>query len=229
MLLVDPETEAILAEDEKAVTDGGAQARFSLDVKAPVKWSAEDPYLYKLLLQFNEQYIPWLVGFRSMEIKNGLLLVNGKRIVLRGVNRHEHHPETGRTVPFEWMSKDLRLMKKHHINAIRTSHQPNDRRFYYLADVLGFYVIDEADLECHGFATIEEATLPNDQRKLSYEKRKEIIYERAARWTSDNPDWEDAYIDRAKQMFARDKNHASVIMWSLGNEAFYGRNHKAMY
>jgi beta-galactosidase len=121
------------------------------------------------------------------------------------------------------------LMKSHNINAIRTSHQPNDPRLYDLADELGLWIIDEADLECHGFTTIDEAALPPEQRILSFEEEKALVYSKAARWTSDNPAWEEAYVDRARQLVMRDKNHASVIMWSLGNEAFYGSNFQKMY
>ncbi|GME43560.1 Glycoside hydrolase family 2 [Neofusicoccum parvum] len=120
-------------------------------------------------------------------------------------------------------------MKTHNINAIRTCHQPNDTRLYELADELGFWVMDEADLETHGFFCIEEESLSPEDKAKPYEERKLIIHDAAAKWTSDNPVWEAAYVDRMKQMVARDKNHPSVIIWSLGNEAFYGCNHQAMY
>ncbi len=105
------------------------------------------------------------------------------------------------------MKKDLLLMKQHNVNAIRTSHYPNDPRMYYLADELGLWIIDECDLECHGFGAIEGD---------------------AEKWASDNPDWEEAYVDRAQQMVSRDYNHPSIVLWSLGNESFFGRNHRAM-
>ncbi|MCP3028583.1 glycoside hydrolase family 2 TIM barrel-domain containing protein [Halobacillus sp. A5] len=175
----------------------------------PGKWSAEDPYLYKLLLSLKKgkaaEVIPVNVGFRTVELKDGLFLVNGKAIKLKGVNRHDHHPDFGRAVPFEWMEEDVKLMKQYNINAVRTAHYPNDPRFYDLCDQYGLYVIDEADLETHGFEVI-------------------------GNWDqlSDDPDWEDAYLDRMKRMVARDKNHPSIIMWSLGNESGFGRNHVAM-
>lgn len=205
------------------------QINFTLHIENPYKWTAETPYLYDLVLSNESCSIAQPIGFRRLELKDGLFLVNGKRIVFRGVNRHEHHPVSGRAVPFEFMKQDLMLMKSHNINAIRTSHQPNDSRLYDLADELGLWIIDEADLECHGFASIDEAALPLDQKSLGFEEKKALVYGKAARWTSDNPAWEEAYVDRARQLVMRDKNHASVIMWSLGNEAFYGCNFQRMY
>ncbi|MFC7322534.1 glycoside hydrolase family 2 TIM barrel-domain containing protein [Halobacillus campisalis] len=180
-------------------------------IDRPMKWSAEEPHLYRLLLSLKEydanvkEVVPTNVGFRTVELKDGLFLVNGAAIKLKGVNRHDHHPELGRSVPLDWMEEDVKLMKKHNINAVRTAHYPNDPRFYDLCDRYGLYVIDEADLETHGFDVI-------------------------GNWDqlSDDPDWEDAYLDRMKRMVARDKNHPSVIMWSLGNESGFGRNHEAM-
>jgi beta-galactosidase len=182
---------------------------FSIPIKNPKKWTAETPHLYQLILSTQSCAIEQRVGFRVSELKNGVFTVNGKPVIFRGVNRHEHHPDTGRVVPYEFLREDLLLMKSHNINAIRTSHYPNDTRLYDLADEVGFWVLDECDLECHGFG--------------------EVGSKDPAQWVSDNPDWEDAYVDRARQAVMRDKNHACVIMWSLGNEAFYGRNHQAMY
>lgn len=175
-------------------------------------WTAETPTLYFLVLHIvnSGAYICQRVGFREVELIGGILSINRSPIKILGVNRHEHHPQFGRAVPFEFMKRDLLLMKTHNINAIRTCHQINDPRLYDLADELGLYVMDEADLECHGCQMAVEGTSP-------------------AAPLSDNPAWEDAYLDRAVQMVQRDKNHASVICWSLGNESFYGRNHKAMY
>jgi beta-galactosidase len=179
------------------------------EVKNPRKWTAETPYLYNLILSLGEgQKIVQRVGFRTSEVKNGLLRVNGDPIIIRGVNRHEHHPTGGRAIPYEFMRKDLILMKTHNINAIRTSHQINDPRLYDLADELGLWILDEADLECHGMGELGGNPVA---------------------WTSDNPAWKDAYLDRAKQLVMRDKNHACVIIWSLGNESWYGSNHQAMY
>lgn len=180
---------------------------FSIPIKNPYKWTAETPYLYQLTLSVGDSCtVEQRVGFRNSELKNGVFLVNGKPTILRGVNRHEHHPDSGRAVPYEFLKKDLLLMKTHNINAIRTSHYINDYRLYHLADELGLWILNECDLECHGLGEIGGEP---------------------ASWASDNPLWEEAYVDRARQAVARDKNHPSVIMWSLGNEAFYGRNHQA--
>ena len=207
----------------------GPTSSFSIKVSNPRKWSAETPYLYKLVLSFGGRYIAQNVGFRKIEIKDGLYLVNGKRIVFRGANRHEHHSVYGRAVPYEFMKHDLLLMKKHNLNAIRTCHQPSDPRLYALADELGFWVMDEADVECHGFATIDEVALPPEDSTKSFEEKKAMVYGHSARFTSDNPEWKAQYVDRAVQLCMRDKNHACVVMWSLGNEAFYGCNFQSMY
>ncbi|WPH03948.1 Hypothetical protein R9X50_00683100 [Acrodontium crateriforme] len=200
-----------------AESKGPQTAMFSLKVKNPLKWTAETPYLYTLVIslqqdeQQQQQFTAHKVGFRKVEMKDGLIKVNGKRVVFKGVNRHEHHPQFGRAVPYHFMRHDLVLMKQSNINAVRTCHQPNDPRLYDICDELGLWVMDEADLECHGFEMCQDSNVrPNS-------------------WTSDNPEWREAYIDRAKQMVYRDKLHPSVIIWSLGNEAFYGQNHTEMY
>lgn len=225
--LLDSDKFTVIAQDTISASTGSVS--FSLDVANPRKWTAEDPYLYHVVLTLGGQVIAQRIGFRKVELKDGLFLVNGKRIVFRGVNRHEHHPTKGRAVGLELLRHDLLLMKKSNINALRTSHQPNDYRLYDLADELGLWLIDEADLECHGFDSIHEVALPPEEQAKSFEEKKVITYGRAGKWLSDNPEWENSYLDRAKQLVQRDKNHASVIIWSLGNEAFYGRNFKAMY
>lgn len=206
---------------------------FAIPVKKPKKWTAETPYLYQLIIATPECAVQQRVGFRCSELKNGVFLVNGKPVKFRGVNRHEHHPEHGRTIPLEFMKRDLLIMKSHNINAIRTSHQPNDIRLYDLADELGLWIMDECDLECHGFGEVDESSIPAGERHLLVDcldlPKLNHLRRDPARWTSDNPDWEAAYVDRARQAVIRDKNHACVIMWSLGNEAFYGRNHQKMY
>jgi beta-galactosidase/evolved beta-galactosidase subunit alpha len=190
---------------------GLAEVHLALDVPAVRPWTAEDPHLHRLVLTLREadgspgEAVPQNVGFRTVEIRDGLLLVNGRRILFRGVNRHEHHPDLGRTIPLEHMRQDLVLMKRHNINAVRTCHYPDDPRFYDLCDELGLYVIDEADVECHGMADIGE-------------------WDRL----SDDPAWSAAYLDRMQRMVYRDRNHASVVLWSLGNESGFGRNHVAM-
>jgi beta-galactosidase len=181
--------------------------KFEQRISRPHKWTAETPYLYTLVLSVGDVWVTQKVGFRRVELIGGVFCVNGSPVKFRGVNRHEHHPQFGRAVPYNFLKRDLILMKQHNINAIRTSHYPNDPRLYDLADEFGLWIIDEADLECHGFD-------PTGVRPAS--------------WASDNPEWKDAYVDRAQKMVQRDKNHACIIMWSLGNEAFYGRNHQAM-
>lgn len=167
------------------------------------------------------------VGFRQIESRGSNFLVNGQPIIFYGVNRHEHHPRYGRAVPYESLKNELILMKRNNINAVRTSHQPNDPRFYGLCDELGLYVIAEADLECHGFEPVERLKVKNTTLK-DLELQAEI-FKKAADWTTNNPEWEDAYVDRAIQLVERLKNHTSIIFWSLGNEAFYGCNMAAMY
>ncbi|KAE8444685.1 hypothetical protein EG329_014342 [Mollisiaceae sp. DMI_Dod_QoI] len=205
----------------------------NFEIVRPEKWTAETPTLYDLSISLVEgskvlQNIRHPVGFRQVEIRNGNLTVNGNAIMLRGVNRHEHHPELGRAVPKEFTRRDLLLMKQHNINALRCAHSPSCPELYDMADELGIYIMDEADVECHGFdeavarpQAIDE-TVPTDDRRF-------LTFPKAAKFTSDNPTWQAAYVERMRQMVHRDKNHPSVIIWSLGNEAFYGQNHQAMY
>lgn len=173
-------------------------------------WNAETPNLYTLTITVNEngktiQCIKHRVGFRCIDVKDKQFRINGVPILLKGVNRHDHHPALGRVVSEEIIRDDMILMKRHNINAIRTAHYPNAPYFYHLADELGFYIMDEADLECHGF---------------------ELSTHYA--WITDDAHWENAYIDRIARTLKRDKNHPSIIMWSLGNESAFGCNFKAM-
>lgn len=174
-------------------------------------WTAETPTLYPLTIEtLNDQHqaieiAGFNLGFRDIQIKSQQLLLNGRPITLKGVNRHEFDPDTGWTVSKETMEKDVHLMKQHNINCVRTSHYPNHPYWYSLCDRMGLYVIDEADLETHGFS------LTGNWSELSEAK-----------------DWREAYLDRAKRMVERDKNHPSVILWSLGNESSYGKNHDSM-
>lgn len=196
--------------------DGQLKASFHLPIASPRLWSAESPYLYRLLVILKNtqgdtlQVVPLKVGLRTVELRNGLMLVNGVPVMLKGVNRHDHHPDFGKAVPLDWMVEDVLLMKRHNINAVRTAHYPNDPRFYDLCDEYGLYVIDEADLETQGFESIGHFDLDN----------RNIL--------SRDPEWRDAFLDRAERMVHRDKNHPSVILWSLGNESGYGPNHAAM-
>ncbi|MDP9890872.1 glycoside hydrolase family 2 TIM barrel-domain containing protein [Pseudarthrobacter enclensis] len=168
-------------------------------------WSAELPRLYDATVSTPGETVSLQLGFRSITIEDAQFKVNGRRILLRGVNRHEHHPRLGRVVPHDVVEAELRLMKQHNINAIRTSHYPPHPEFLALADRLGFYVVLECDLETHGFYSAGWAQNP-----------------------SDDPQWEEALLDRMRRTVERDKNHPSVIMWSLGNEAGTGRNLAAM-
>lgn len=173
-------------------------------------WTAETPNLYTLILILRGeggilevQRVDF--GFKTVEIRDQQLFVNGKSIKLKGVNRHDTHTILGHVTPVESLIRDIELMKQHNINTVRTSHYPNDPRWLELCDRYGLYVIDEADLECHGMEVV------GDLSRLS-----------------DSPDWKAAYVDRMVRMVRRDLNHASIIMWSLGNESGYGRNHQAM-
>ncbi|KAF7554682.1 hypothetical protein G7Z17_g2734 [Cylindrodendrum hubeiense] len=191
-------------------------------------WSAEEPFLYTLTLYFNGRSLSQRVGFRRIEQRDSNFLVNGKPIIFYGVNRHEHHHLHGRAVPYEAMRDDILLMKRSNINAVRCSHQPNDPRLYQLCDELGLYVMAEADLEAHGFLPIEKPKVPNQHQMARFEIMIQA-FAITAKWVSDNPDWREAYLDRAIQLVERFKNHASIIMWSLGNEASYGSNFAEMY
>lgn len=185
--------------------------QIAIPVSKPAQWSAEAPYLYSLLLILRDEtgkileVQKTLVGFRKVEIKDGQMLVNGKPIKIHGVNRHDFNPETGAAVSQSAMQRDIIIMKQHNINAVRTSHYPNDSHWLDLCDQYGLYVIDEADLETHGMCL-------------------------SSRWNSfsSETDWREAYLDRARRMVERDKNHPCIIIWSLGNESNYGSNHDAM-
>lgn len=195
-------SEKLVAQGE-TVIDGHGEIGFEID--RPVLWNAERPYLYKLLVYCAGEVLIFNVGFRSVEIKQGVFMLNGKAVKLKGVNRHESHPELGQAVPLSHMLEDLMLMKRHNINTIRTSHYPDDPRFLDLCDRYGFYLVDEADLECHG---VLEA---GDFHMLSRDPR-----------------WEKAFLDRAERLVERDKNHPCVLIWSMGNESGYDRNHISM-
>jgi beta-galactosidase len=216
--------------------DESSTVSLGLEVPKPLLWTAETPRLYELEIclyvpkdsENPIQTIHQKIGFRKVELKNGNITVNGVPILLRGVNRHDHHPVLGRAVPLSYIKEDLLLMKRHNINALRCSHYPSHPKLYDLCDELGFWVMDEADLECHGF--YDSVARPLDiPESMDYEQRKLQTFTKAGEFTSDNESWTAAYMDRMTQLIQRDKNHASVIIWSLGNEAFYGRNHQAMY
>ena len=200
-----------LTKDATLAAGAESELELASTVANPQKWSAETPYLYKLLLTLKDEtgnvleVIPQNVGFRKVEIRGGRLLVNGKAILVKGVNRHEHDQNTAKTVSLESMLQDMRIMKQFNVNAVRTSHYPNDPAWYDLADKLGMFVLDEANLECHHYGNDPENRLTND------------------------PAWKEAYLDRQRNMVERDKNHPSVIIWSLGNESGDGQNAAAVY
>jgi beta-galactosidase len=189
--------------------EGSTTLNIQQSVPNPKKWSAESSHLYKVLMILKKEdgtvieVIPWNVGFREVEIKGGQLLVNGVPILLKGVNRHEHDPDSGHTLSEESMIQDIKLMKQFNINSVRTSHYPNDPRWYTLCDRFGLYVIDEANIESHGMGYHPDRTLGN------------------------NPEWKGAHLDRTIRMVERDKNHPSIIIWSLGNEGGDGVNFEA--
>jgi len=144
LTLLDATGKTIATQTQNA----NSTTKFEIPIKNPSKWTAETPYLYQLLLSTDSCSVQQRVGFRTSELKNGVFMVNGKPVIFKGANRHEHHPEFGRTIPLEFMRQDLILMKTHNINAVRTSHQINDVRLYDLCDELGLWVMDECDLEC---------------------------------------------------------------------------------
>ena len=188
-----------------ATVDAGAGRPIAVPSVEP--WSAELPRLYDGELATQTERVPLRIGFRTVAVNDGLLTVNGRRVLLRGVNRHEFDPDRGRALTAYTMLQDVLLMKRHNVNAVRTSHYPPDPRFLELCDVYGLYVIDECDLETHGFFPPEGEIDGNP---------------------ADEPAWRDELVHRMRRMVERDKNHPSVIMWSLGNESGAGRNLSAM-
>ncbi|REE00165.1 glycoside hydrolase family 2 TIM barrel-domain containing protein [Marinoscillum furvescens] len=180
---------------------------FATVVEACMRWSAEVPNLYDLQISYgNGKVIKKKIGFRSVEIKNAQMLVNGKAVLVKGANRHEHDPTTGHYLTRELMEKDAKLMKSLNINAVRTSHYPNDPYWYDLCDQYGLYVVDEANIESHALGAAKQRP---------YDADKHI---------ANDPEWELAHLDRVQRMYERDKNHPSVIAWSLGNECGDGIN-----
>ena len=197
-------------EDKKAL-DG--EEIYSWKVEDPVLWSAEDPQLYDLVLEvYNEaeelqEVVPQKIGFRRFEMKDGIMTLNGKRIVFKGVNRHEFSSVSGRHVSEAELRKDLKTMKQNNINAIRTCHYPDASMIYELCDEYGIYMIDETNLESHGSWDVAEFT-----KDYTY-----VV-------PHDKPEWLDMMLDRANSMYQRDKNHAAILIWSCGNESFGGKD-----
>ncbi len=210
MQLFDPAGQPVFPQPVRAEYVFNPFDQFTVTLKAPVsaprKWSHETPILYTLLVTLRTpqgevaQIYSCRVGFRKIEIRNRELLINGKAALIKGVNRHEHDETRGKALTLDSMLADIRLMKTHNINAVRTCHYPNDERWYDLCDEYGIYVWDEANIESHS------------------------VYNRLA----NDPEWRLAFLERGVRMVERDKNHPSIITWSLGNESGYGPNHDAM-
>lgn len=203
----------LLDAEEKTVAEGTVteNATISLSVQEAHLWNAEEPYLYTLIIETENEVITDYVGIREIHITDSVVYINGQKIKFRGVNRHDSDPVTGFVIEKEQIMKDLLLMKQHNVNAIRTSHYPNAPHYYYLYDRLGFYIIDEADNESHGTG---EGYFYNGAGG-----------DRGKHWgdlIADNPDYTEATIDRTRRCVERDKNRPSVVIWSMGNECAYG-------
>ncbi len=211
--LTDPSGRPALAARRGFKVAPGAEAavEFSLRIKNPFPWTAETPNLYGLLLTIEDaggrvvEVIPSHVGFRKVEVRDGRLLVNGRAILIKGVNRHEHDPDAGHLMNRELMIRDIEIMKQHNVNAVRTSHYPNDPEWYDLCDQYGLYVFDEANIETHDFGADPQNLIARD------------------------PAFQPMILDRIERMMERDKNHPSIIVWSMGNEAGDGPNFTLAY
>ncbi|BAX52573.1 Evolved beta-galactosidase subunit alpha [Photobacterium damselae subsp. piscicida] len=192
--------------------DANCQVQFAIDMNNPQQWNAENPYLYQLFITLKNsqgqilEVIPQRVGFRDIKVRDGLFYINNQYVMLHGVNRHDNDHLKGRAVGMDRVEKDLILMKQHNINSVRTAHYPNDPRFYELCDIYGLFVMAETDVETHGFANVGDLS----------------------RITNDAA-WEAVFVDRAERHVHAQKNHPSIIMWSLGNESGYGCNIRSMY
>lgn len=188
-----------------------AATHFTFTVKNPQQWSAESPYLYHLVLTLKDaagnilEVVPQRVGFRDIKVRDGLFYINNRYVMLHGVNRHDNDHLKGRAVGMDRVEKDLQLMKLHNINSVRTAHYPNDPRFYELCDIYGLFVMAETDVESHGFANVDDISR-----------------------ITDDPLWEPVYVERIVRHIHAQKNHPSIIIWSLGNESGYGCNIRAM-
>ena len=212
-----PSSIRTIASKTAKVSKNKGQIKLSVD--SPELWSAENPKLYGLVLSICDkddicsEIIPIRVGFRRFELKDGIMLLNGKRIVFNGVNRHEFSSLTGRAITFAETRRDLINMKRNNINAVRTCHYPDNSYVYDLADSLGLYLIDETNMETHGTWTYGG---------MDEKARRDVV-------PCDNPIWKDAVLFRVNNMYQRDKNHASILIWSCGNESYGGKNIKLMH
>lgn len=203
--MINPEDAKITLSDPRGEEicsfrpDADGNAKYTID--SPALWSAETPELYSLVIEAAGEYIPEKIGVRSVKLEDETLKINGRAVKLKGVNRHDFDAYKGYVSTVEAMTTDIKLMKRHNVNAVRTSHYPNDPRFLQLCDKYGLYVLEEADIETHGIWPIGSGD-----------------------YLSDNPDWTDAYLDRVTRMVERDKNRPAAIGWSMGNESGYGQN-----
>ncbi|NOH47178.1 beta-galactosidase subunit alpha [Vibrio rotiferianus] len=210
--LQDKSTVVVSGQCDSLTIQDNSQTSFAIDVVNPTHWTAENPYLYQLFITLKDaqgnivEVIPQRVGFRDIKVRDGLFYINNQYVMLHGVNRHDNDHLKGRAVGMDRIEKDLILMKQHNINSVRTAHYPNDPRFYELCDIYGLFVMAETDVETHGFANVGDLS----------------------RITND-PAWESVFVDRAERHVHAQKNHPSIIMWSLGNESGYGCNIRAMY
>lgn len=211
--LLDPDGKTVAPPQTRRFQGGAGETEVSIAMSVPhaKKWTAETPHLYKILLTLQDgggrtlEVIPCSVGFRKVEIRDARLFINGRQVLLKGVNRHEHSPDTGHTMTRELMIRDIELMKRFNVNAVRTSHYPNAPEWYELCDRYGLYVIDEGNIECHAYGLHNKNRLANDA------------------------EWEPLFLDRFQRMVERDKNHPSIIFWSMGNECGDGPNNAAVY
>lgn len=201
-----------LFSDEKIITSlSDTLLRFDHLIKNVNAWNAETPNLYTMVVSVKDKEGHVLeafrhrIGFRTVEIRNGQLLINNVPILIRGVNRQEHDPHRGRTLSLETMLTDIKMMKQFNIKAVRCSHYPNRPEWYELCDEYGLYMVDEANIESHGMEYHEDGTLAN------------------------YPDWERPFMERMKRMVMRDRNFTAIITWSLGNESGYGKNFETLY
>lgn len=200
------------APDGTLCAEGNAENTLTLDIAHPALWNAESPELYTLMMAVGGEYICEKIGIREIAIRNGVLQINGQHVKFRGVNRHESHPHKGYAVDVQDMLQDLRMMKEHNINAIRTSHYPDSPLFYELCDRYGFYLVDEADMECHGVTM----TTGRYDQEHSYD-----LY-------AQDPQWLNSMMDRLQCLVERDINRPCVVIWSMGNESGMGSNIEQM-
>ncbi|HEO9144134.1 TPA: beta-galactosidase subunit alpha [Enterobacter asburiae] len=209
--LYDGEVELHQGTTDSLTVSRSTETTFSIEVKQPQQWSSESPCLYHLVLTLKDEngqtleVIPQRVGFRDIKVRDGLFYVNNHYLKLHGVNRHDNDHLKGRAVGMDRVERDLILMKQHNINSVRTAHYPNDPRFYELCDIYGLFVMAETDVESHGFANV------GDLSRIT-----------------DDPTWEHVYVERIERHIHAQKNHPSIIIWSLGNESGYGCNIRAM-